>query len=121
MVGRQSGRICCSLTHASSAAHVCVRAAESRECLALEEAMEAILDASLFGADDVYADGFLRSSSVLDVGDDARLFRHSVVGHRASDAPAKGPWAPPDGLRERTYVPIGCTNGWHIDDGSMQP
>ena len=83
--------------------------------------MEAILDASLYGANDVYSDGFLRSSSILDTDDAVGLFRHSVVGHRASDAPTRGPWAPPDGLRERTFVPIGATNGWHIDDGSLRP
>ena len=41
----------------------------------------------------------------------------SVVGHRSREMPSSGPWGPPDGLRPHTFEPIGCTNGFHIDDG----
>jgi hypothetical protein len=88
----------------------------------LEAAMEQLLDASLFGADDVHAQGFLQCGAVtLEPSEDGRVFRQSVVGHRASATPSARPWAPPDGLSPRTFEPIGCKNGWHIDDGFHQP
>ena len=88
----------------------------------LEAAMEQLLDASLFGADDVHAQGFLQCGAVtLEPSEDGRVFRQSVVGHRASATPSARPWAPPDGLAPRTFEPIGCRNGWHIDDGFHNP
>ena len=88
----------------------------------LEAAMEELLDASLFGADDVHAQGFLQCGAVtLHPSEDGRVFRQSVVGHRATATPSARPWAPPDGLSPRTFEPIGCKNGWHIDDGFHQP
>jgi len=84
--------------------------------------MEQLLDASLFGADDVHAQGFLQCGAVtLEPSEDGRVFRQSVVGHRATATPSARPWAPPDGLAPRTFEPIGCRNGWHIDDGFHNP
>lgn len=113
-------------------AEVAFSADDTAACRPLERAIETLLDASLYAEDDVHAEGFLHASTTAPTGPDVPgsaaaaaapgTFRHSVAGHRASDAPglalSRGPWAPPDGVRPRTFEPIGCTNGWHIDDGS---
>ena len=84
----------------------------------LEAALEEILDACLYGEEDVHPEGVLGSLSLRGPTDHADLFHHNVVGHRSTATPAPGPWSPPDDLRPQTCEPIGCTNGWHIDNGS---
>ena len=90
---------------------------EVAQCHELQEAIEVLLDSKLYGTDDTCADGFFATATVSKPGDGEAFFRHSVVGHRATNTPSPRPWAPPDGLRPHTFEPIGCMNGWHIDDG----
>ena len=80
----------------------CAIGPEVPRCTALETALEALLDASLFTDCDVHAKGFLQSATLETARDG--VFRHSVAGHHASplaDVP-RGAWSPPDGLRPRT-------------------
>ena len=96
---------------------------DAPEMASLHGAIEELLDARLFGADDACAGGFLRAASFIEPAERRNdVFETSIVGHAADDAEGRAAraWSAPDGFRPRaTCEPIGCMNGWHIDDGHV--
>ena len=100
-----------------------VLSGDAPEMASLHGAIEELLDARLFGADDACAGGFLRAASFIEPAERRNdVFETSIVGHAADAAEGRAAraWSAPDGFRPRaTCEPIGCMNGWHIDDGHV--